>query len=181
MSLESPLIGADVPELPPWIEREYPFDRRVFTVPSGTFAGRRIHFVDHGPRDARPVLLMHGNPMWSYLWRKVIPRLDGLRTIAPDLLGLGLSDKLPRLDDHQLEPHGRAMTALVEALDLEGLVLVGQDWGGPTVTQIGVNAPGRIAGLVLANTAVVVPERPRNTSFHRFANRPLLSDVAFRV
>ncbi|MEO1088669.1 MAG: alpha/beta fold hydrolase, partial [Acidobacteriota bacterium] len=181
MDTDDQPFSSEVPALPAWIEPEYPFDRRCFTVPTGAFAGRRIHFIDHGPRDARPVLLMHGNPMWSYLWRKVIPLLPDLRIVAPDLLGLGLSDKLPRLADHQLEPHGAAITALVDALDLEGLVLVGQDWGGPMVTQVGLNAPRRVAGLVLANTAVVVPERPRNTRFHRFANRPLISDLAFRL
>ena len=170
-----------VPELPEWIASRYPFARRRFTVQDGAFAGRRLHFVDHGAEDARPVLLMHGTPMWGFLWRRVIPLLPGLRVVVPDMLGLGLSDKLPRIVDHRLEDHADALASLVRALDLRGLILVGQDWGGPMVTCVGAREADRIAGLVLANTAVVVPSRPRNTAFHRFANRPLVSDLAFRV
>ena len=129
---------------------------------------------------ARPVLLVHGNPTWSFLWRKVIAALPGVRCVAPDLLGLGLSSKPERIADHSLERHGGAVAELVGALDLREVVLVGQDWGGPIVAQVGVLQPGRIGGLVLANTAVLVPKHPRGTAFHRFARVPGLSDVVFR-
>ncbi len=178
---DASLFLGQVPELPDFIAREYPCKRRMFIIDGGAYSGRHMHFVDHGDSSAQPVLLMHGNPMWSFLWRKVISGLDGFRIIAPDMIGLGLSDKPSKIADHKLGDHGDALASLVRALDLKRLILVGQDWGGPMVTAIGAREPERIAGLVLANTAVVVPQRPRNTAFHRFANRPILSDLAFRV
>jgi haloalkane dehalogenase len=157
-----------------------PFRRAVYVLQSGPDAGRRIHFVDEGDPSARPVLLLHGNPTWSFLWRKVIAGLPGFRCVAPDLLGLGLSDRPPRIADHSLERHGAAMAELVAALDLRGILLVGQDWGGPVAAQVGARLPERIAGLVLANTTVTVPHKPKGTWFHRFARVPLVSDLVFR-
>lgn len=157
-----------------------PLRRGALRLEAGPDAGRRLHFIDHGPRDAPPVLLQHGNPTWSFLWRKVIARLGNFRCVAPDLLGLGLSDRLPRVSDHTVTRHADAVAALVEALGLERLVLVGQDWGGPVVAAVGARLPERVAGLVLANTAVLVPARPRGTAFHRLARMPVASDLLFR-
>ncbi len=139
-----------------------------------------MHFIDHGPERARPVLMLHGNPTWSFLWRKVINRLPEMRCVAPDLLGFGLSDRLPRLEDHSVERHAEAIAELVEALELRGIVFVGQDWGGPIGARVCSMLPDRIAGVVLSNTAVVLPARPRGTTFHRFARMPIISDVVFR-
>lgn len=169
------------PPLPPAAAGEMPFERGAYRLEAGADAGRRVHFVDHGPRGARVVLLLHGNPTWSFLWRKVIARLPELRCVAPDLLGLGLSDTLPRIADHSVDRHAAAVAELVAALDLAGVVLVGQDWGGPIGAAAAAADPARYAGLVLANTAVVLPARLRGTAFHRFARRPLVSDVAFRL
>ncbi|HEV8577510.1 MAG TPA: alpha/beta fold hydrolase [Thermoanaerobaculia bacterium] len=173
-----PLLPA--PALPDFLEPLLPFRRAVYVLQSGPDTGRRIHFIDQGDPSARPVLLLHGNPTWSFLWRKVIALLPGFRCVAPDLLGLGLSDRLPRIEDHSVERHGAAMAELVEALDLRGVILVGQDWGGPIAAQVGARMPERIAGLVLANTAVTLPHRPRGTLFHKFARVPLVSDLVFR-
>ncbi|HSN86511.1 MAG TPA: alpha/beta fold hydrolase, partial [Thermoanaerobaculia bacterium] len=129
---------------------------------------------------APPVLLLHGNPTWSFLWRKVIALLPGFRCVAPDLLGLGLSDRLPRISDHSVERHGAAMAELVEKLDLRRIILVGQDWGGPIAAQVGARMPERISGVVFGNTSVLVSENPRGTAFHRFARMPVLSDLVFR-
>lgn len=129
---------------------------------------------------ARPVLLVHGNPTWSFLWRGVIARLPGFRCIAPDLLGLGLSSRLPRLADHTVERHGAALAELVERLDLRDLILVGQDWGGPLASQVGLRLPERIAGIVYANTVATFPAHPHGTAFHRFARLPLVSTLVFR-
>jgi haloalkane dehalogenase len=107
-------------------------------------------------------------------------RLPELRCLAPDLLGLGLSHHPRRLSGHSVARHADAVAELVEALGIERLVLVGQDWGGPIVCGVGARLPERIAGLVLANTAVLVPERPRGTFFHRLARLPLASDLLFR-
>jgi haloalkane dehalogenase len=100
--------------------------------------------------------------------------------VAPDLLGLGLSSRLPRLADHQVDRHGAAIAELVESLDLRGVILVGQDWGGPIGAQVGVRMPERFAGLVFANTVVTLPAFPRHTAFHTFARLPLVSDLVFR-
>jgi pimeloyl-ACP methyl ester carboxylesterase len=168
------------PPLPGFLTPLLPFRRAAYEIERGPDAGRRIHFIDEGDPEARPVLMVHGNPTWSFLWRKVIAELPGFRCVAPDLLGLGLSDRLPRLADHSVERHGMAIAELVESLDLRGIVLVGQDWGGPVAAQVGARLPERIAGVVLGNTAVSVPSHPRGTAFHKFARIPGLSDLVFR-
>ncbi|HKI01947.1 MAG TPA: alpha/beta fold hydrolase [Thermoanaerobaculia bacterium] len=168
------------PPLPGFLEPLLPFRRAAYALQSGPDAGRRIHFIDQGEPAARPVLMLHGNPTWSFLWRKVIALLPGYRCVAPDLLGLGFSDRLPRMADHSVERHGAAIAELVEALDLRGVILVAQDWGGPIAAQVGARLPERIAGLVLANTAVIIPKHPRGTWFHKFARVPGVSDLVFR-
>ncbi len=173
-----PLLPA--PPLPDFLDPLLPFRRAAYLLQSGPDAGRRIHVIDHGEPQAQPVLMLHGNPTWSFLWRKVIALLPGFRCVAPDLLGLGLSDRLPRIEDHTVERHGAAMIELVEALDLRGIILVGQDWGGPIAAQVGARLPDRIAGLVLANTTVTVPSHPKGTLFHKLARLPLVSDLVFR-
>lgn len=169
------------PRLPPFLAARLPFERGSYRLEHGEDAGRRLHFIDHGPHAARPVLLQHGNPTWSFLWRKVVRRLPEHRAVAPDLLGLGYSDRLPRVADHSLDRHAAAIAELVEALDLEGVILVGQDWGGPVVARVGSLLPERIGGIVLANTSVVVADRIRTKPFHRFARTPVVSDLAFRL
>lgn len=168
------------PALPLFIAAQFPCHRRVFTLQQGEDAGRCLHYVDQGQAKERPALLLHGNPTWSFLWRKVIAELAGLRVIAPDLLGLGLSDRLPKLTDHSIDRHADAITELALALDLEDLILVGQDWGGPIAAGVGDRLGQRVVGLVLANTAVAIPKIPRGTAFHRFARLPILSDLVFR-
>ncbi len=164
------------PPLPEWLTREYPFERRMVVA-----NGDRIHLVDQGA--GRPVLMVHGNPTWSYLWRKVMPPVlaAGHRVVAPDLLGLGLSDKPRRIADHTLERHAAVMCSLVEALDLRELTIVGQDWGGPMATIVAARMPERVRAVVYGNTAVLAPKkRLKATAFHRFSHMPVVSDVAFR-
>jgi haloalkane dehalogenase len=168
------------PRLPAFIGSQLPYDRSIFQLEEGVDAGRRLHFIDHGDKRHQPVLMLHGNPTWSFLWRRVIAELPQFRCLAPDLLGLGFSDRLPRLADHSVARHADAIAQWVTALDLRDLVLVGQDWGGPIAAAVGARQPERISGLVLANTAVVLPHRLRGTTFHRFARLPLISDLAFR-
>jgi haloalkane dehalogenase len=169
------------PALPEFLVPLFPFNRRVLTLPGERNAGHRLHFVEAGPSDGRPVLLLHGNPTWSFLWRRVIQDLDELRCVAPDLLGLGLSDRLPHLRDHTVDGHAESIAELAESLDLRGVILVGQDWGGPILAAAAARMPERIAGVVLANTAVVLPRHLRGTAFHRFSHLPILSDIVFRV
>ena len=165
----------NAPDLPRWLAPEMPFDRRMARI-----GDQRIHFVDHG--EGKPVLLMHGNPTWSFLWRKVIRKLDGYRCIAPDLMGLGLSSKPLRTRAHSLERHISLIADLVEGLDLKDLIVVGQDWGGPVSAGVAERHPDRVGGLVFGNTGVLPPRRPMKVGpFHRFANAPVLSDLTFRV
>lgn len=164
------------PDLPAWLRAELPYHRR-----STEIAGRTITFVDHGPEDAQPVLLVHGNPTWSYLWRKVIGMLDGatLRIIAPDLPGFGTSDKPRRASAHQLDMHIGTVSTLLEQLGLRAPITVGQDWGGPIACGVGERVGA--AGLVIGNTAVLKPARPfRPKGFHRFSHMPVVSDAVFR-
>ncbi|MEM7355816.1 MAG: alpha/beta fold hydrolase [Acidobacteriota bacterium] len=168
------------PALPLFIAAQLALHRRCYAVTQGPDRGRNLHYIDEGGAKQRPVVLLHGNPTWSFLWRKVIAELDGLRAIAPDLLGLGFSDRLPQLRDHSVDRHADAIAELVLALDLEGVILVGQDWGGPIIAAVGARLQRRVAGLVLANTAVALPRIPRGTLFHRFARLPWISDLVFR-
>jgi cis-3-alkyl-4-acyloxetan-2-one decarboxylase len=168
------------PALPGWLSAMLPFRRGAYALERGPDATRRVHFVDEGDRDAPAVVMLHGNPTWCLLWRKVIAALPRCRCIAPDLLGLGFSSVLPAIADHSIDRHADALVELLDALALPRYVLVGQDWGGPIATAIGVRRPERVAGVVLANTAVVVPARPRGTAFHRFARMPVVSDLVFR-
>lgn len=165
----------DVPELPAWLAALLPLRRRASVLADGS----QIHRIDHGEADAPVVLLLHGNPTWSFLWREVIARLPGLRCVAPDLLGFGLSSRIA-LHEHTVERHVDALAELVEALELRRFVLVGQDWGGALGPVLAARMPERVAGVVLGNTSVVLPPRPRGTWFHRFARTPVVSDLAFR-
>lgn len=167
------------PAIPDWLARQLPFRRAL--VPVGD--GLHMHVMEQGA--GLPVLMLHGNPTWGYLWRKVALALGGepLRIILPDLVGLGLSDKPRDPSAHTLENHGRWLGALIDAVIPDGrLVFVGQDWGGPVGLRALADRPSRVAGLVLANT-VIGPPRPgfKSTAFHRFARLPVVADVAFRV
>lgn len=166
--------------LPDFIARQLPFRSHFAPVRFGS-AQVRMHFLDHG--EGRPVLLLHGNPTWSFLWRKVMAALEGqgLRLVAPDLVGLGLSDKPRALAAHSLPHHGQAVLELVERLDLRDVVLGVQDWGGPIGAWVAARSGGRVTGLVVLNTSVLVPRAFKSTAFHRFARVPGVSDVAFRV
>lgn len=167
------------PPLPARIAALLPFPRADYELTRGRHAGLELHYLDAGPRDAEAVFLVHGNPTWSLLWRKVMLGLPHRRCIAPDLLGFGLSSKPRRIEEHSVDGHADALCELIEALQLRRVLLVGQDWGGPLCAAIGARMPERVRGLVLGNTSVLVPERPRGTWFHRFARIRGVSEVAF--
>lgn len=121
----------------------------------------RIAYVDEGPRDADPVLCLHGEPTWGYLYRHELPPLvaAGHRVIVPDLVGFGRSDKPSRMDDHTYARHVGWITGLVDALDLEGTTLLAQDWGGLIGLRVLAGRPDRFAGAVLANTGLPTGEQ----------------------
>ncbi|MCA9634338.1 MAG: alpha/beta fold hydrolase [Myxococcales bacterium] len=163
------------PTLPTWLEPQVPFKRYRVQV-----GGYRMHVMEQGR--GRPVLLLHGNPTWGYLYRKVASELAGepLRLIMPDLIGLGFSDKPVDALAHQLDHHASWLGSLIDQLELEDLIFVGQDWGGPIGLRALADRPRRMTGLVILNT-VIGPPRPefKPTTFHRFARLPLVSDFVF--
>lgn len=170
-------LFSDAPALPEWLEEQLPFRRRMYT--GGDY---KMHFIDEG---SGPVVLMqHGNPMWCYLWRKVIRLVlaQPVRVIAPDLIGMGLSDKPRDPRVHTLGFHGRQLSDLIRALDLQDIILVGQSWGGPVTGLAAAMNPERIAGAVFSNTYLHLHKKPpRVMPFHRFANMPLIADAVFRL
>lgn len=134
---------------------DFPFAAHYVTVPGGEGADLRIGYIDEGPRDAAPVLLMHGEPSWSYLYRKIIPRLSGEhRVVAPDLVGFGRSDKPADKDDYSYERHVAWMSAWLLALDLKDITLFCQDWGGLIGLRLVAAFPERFARVVVGNTGL---------------------------
>ncbi len=123
----------------------FPFQSRWFDE-----AGPRVHYIDEGA--GRPVLMFHGNPTWSFLYRKVIQQLSGrFRCVAMDYPGFGLSER-PSGYGYTSEEHARVIGKLVDHLNLDGFIVVGQDWGGPIGMTIAMERANRVAGMVFANT-----------------------------
>jgi tRNA(adenine34) deaminase len=131
-------------------------------------AGLRLHYLDEGPRDA-PVtwLCLHGNPSWSYLYRRMIPVFlaAGDRVVAPDLVGFGKSDKPKREAAHSFEWHRQVLLELVERLDLRDVVLVVQDWGGLLGLTLPMEDPERYRGLLVMNTMLATGDQPLSPGF----------------
>src|SRR5487761_1019363 len=125
--------------------------------------GARMAYVEAGPADGEPVLLLHGEPSWSFLYRHVMPVLAdaGLRAIAADLIGFGRSDKPAEIDDHSYARHVEWVRAFAfDALGLHGLTLVGQDWGGLIGLRLVAEHPDRFARVVAANTGLPTGDQP---------------------
>jgi cis-3-alkyl-4-acyloxetan-2-one decarboxylase len=145
--------------------------------------GVRLHYVDEGPRDGEPVLMLHGQPTWSYLYRRFIPPLvdAGYRAIAYDQLGYGRSDKPDDLGAYSIERHIRHLDALVDELELRDVTLVVHDWGGPIGLGWAVDNADRLKRLVVFNTGTGhVPEGARTPWFSRLVRTPYLGDVLTR-
>jgi haloalkane dehalogenase len=144
----------------------FPFEPRYVEISSGL----RMHYVDEGPRHGQTVLMLHGEPSWSYLYRKMIPIVTaaGYRAVAPDLIGFGRSDKPASRDDYTYAAHVGWMTALVEALDLRGITLVCQDWGGLIGLRVAAEHPDRFARIVAANTFLPTGDAPAGEAFLRW-------------
>lgn len=134
----------------------FPFAPRYVQVPDGEGGELRMHYVDEGPRDGQVILCLHGQPTWSYLYRKMIPPLvaAGHRVIAPDLIGFGRSDKPVRREDYTYAAHVGWMAAFVSALGLRDITLVCQDWGGLIGLRVVAAQPSRFARVVAANTGL---------------------------
>ena len=123
---------------------------------AGDLEGLRMHYVESG--DGAPVLLLHGEPTWSYLYRKMIPPLsETFLVIAPDYIGFGRSDKPTDRDWYSYDRHVDSIVQLIEALDLSDVTVVVQDWGGPIGLRVAVEHPERFARLVILNTGIMRP------------------------
>ena len=130
-------------------EGTWPYEPKWFDSPEG-----RMHYVDEGRRDGRPVVMVHGNPTWGYLYRNFIGPLveAGHRAIVPDHLGFGRSDKPRDAELYRVPRHAQRLDALLESLDLRGAVVVPQDWGGPIGLHWATRHPERVDGLFILNT-----------------------------
>lgn len=127
----------------------YPFTSHWFDSTRG-----RMHYVDEGPLSGQgpPILLCHGNPTWSFLYRDIIVALrDRFRCVAPDYLGFGLSERPPGFG-YTIAEHAQVVGELVEHLNLDGYLTMGQDWGGPISMAVDVERADRVRGVVLGNT-----------------------------
>jgi len=131
----------------------------------------RVHYIDEGPADAAPVLLMHGEPSWSYLYRQMVPVLvaAGHRVIAPDLVGFGRSDKPTEVADYTYARHVEWMRQLLfDHLDLRDVTYFGQDWGGLIGLRLVALVPDRYARVAVGNTGLPTGHGPASEAFLRW-------------
>ncbi len=145
----------------------YPFEPRYLHLSGGL----RVHYLDEGPVDPAPVLLLHGEPSWSYLYRTMIPVLvaAGHRCIAPDLVGFGRSDKPADPGDYSYQRHVDWMSeAIFDRLGLTDITLVGQDWGGLIGLRLVAARPDRFSRVVAANTGLPTGDLPLGDAFMRW-------------
>ncbi|NIR00927.1 MAG: alpha/beta fold hydrolase [Gemmatimonadales bacterium] len=148
----------------------YPFEDHYVEI-----EGHRLHYVDEGSGD--PVLLFHGNPTWSFLYRKFIPEIAKThRAVAPDYLGFGMSDK-PKDGDYTIAAHIDRLTRFIEALGLEQITPVMQDWGGPIGFAYAVDYPDNIKRLVILNTSVFTGRTAGIPLVLRMMRAPVLGEL----
>lgn len=140
---------------------EFPYEPRYVEVPAGDGDTLRMAYVDEGPRDAPVVLMLHGEPSWSFLYRKVIAAVTaaGLRAVAPDLVGFGRSDKPASRDDYTYQRHVDWLRAFLDATGLRAITLLCQDWGGLLGLRLCGEEPARFARVVAANTFLPTGDR----------------------
>jgi haloalkane dehalogenase len=150
---------------------DFPFEPRYADLEDPHGGVIRVGYVEAGPADGPPVLLLHGEPSWSFLYRKMLPVLAsaGLRAIAPDLVGFGRSDKPGHQADHSYARHVEWMRGFAfDALDLRDVTLVGQDWGGLIGLRLVAANPSRFARVVAANTGLPTGDTDMPAVWHSF-------------
>ena len=150
-----------------WLDRTcYPFKSNYFDLSEG-----RVHYIDEG--EGPPVVMLHGNPTWSFLYCHLIRGLsDDYRCIAPDLLGFGLSET-PSAFPYRPADHARVVDQVIDALDLQDAVIVGHDWGGPIGLDVATRRPDTVAGLVVTNTWMW----PRQDVYSQVSSRIIATPV----
>jgi len=144
---------------------DFPFESQYRQV-----EGLRLAHLDEG--SGPPVIFFHGEPTWSFLWRKVIPPVvaAGYRAIAPDLAGFGRSDKPLDIEWYTYDRHTEVMAGLLEDLDLREATIVVHDWGGPIGLRLAVEAPDRIRRMVILDTGLFTGHQPMSDAWHQFRN-----------
>jgi haloalkane dehalogenase len=145
----------------------YAFEPHYVDVPDGDGGELRVHYIDEGPADGQVVLMLHGEPSWSYLYRKMVPVVvaAGLRAVAVDLVGFGRSDKPTERSDYTYQRHVDWTWAAIEAAGLDDLTLVGQDWGGLIGLRLVGEHPDRFARVVASNTFLPTGDRHPGEAF----------------
>ena len=145
----------------------YPFEPHYLDVTAAGVPPLRMHYVDEGPRDGAPVVLLHGEPTWSYLYRTMIGPLAaaGHRVLAPDLIGFGRSDKPALMSDYSYQRHVDWITSWLNQLDLRDIAVVVQDWGSLIGLRVAAENPDRFAKLFIANGFLSTAERPAPPAF----------------
>lgn len=157
----------------------WPYEPKYFETEAG-----RMHYVDEGPRDGRPVVLVHGNPTWGYLYRHFIsPLADaGYRVVVPDHLGFGRSDKPDDARLYEVPLHSERLIALLDSLGLEDATVVGQDWGGPIGLSWPANRPDKVRSLYIMNTfAHRPPPGTKVPSILRFIRAPVVGEILIKA
>lgn len=148
----------------------FPFEPNYLDDLKG-FEGLRMHYIDEGPKNSKQVFLcLHGQPTWSYLYRKMIPIFSsaGFRSVAPDFLGFGRSDKPVDDQVYTFDFHRRFLIKFIESLDLKKIVLVCQDWGGILGLTLPMDMPNRFTHLILMNTTLGTGEGVPSPGFRAF-------------
>lgn len=167
------MVMTTAPQLPPWLRELYPFEPRRFATPAGT-----LSYLDEGPRSDEAVVMVHGNPTWSFFYRDVVLALRGqMRCIVPDHIGCGLSDK-PQQWDYTLPNHIANLRALLDSLQLRKIHLIVHDWGGPIGLGALLPQAEKLSRVVILNTAAfadkIVPLRIR------LCRAPLIGELIVR-
>ena len=149
---------------------DYNFDPHYLMVDDSEDNELRVHYLDEGPRDADPVLLLHGEPSWCYLYRKMIPILTaaGHRVIAPDLPGFGRSDKPTSRTDYTYQRHVNWMQSVLDQLDLNNITLFCQDWGGLIGLRLVAENPDRFARVAAGNTMLPTGDHDLGEGFRKW-------------
>ena len=147
---------------------DFPYEPRYVEIDDGVGGRLRVAYLDEGPADGETVLLLHGEPSWSFLYRRMIPVLvaAGLRVVAPDLVGFGRSDKPADRDDYSYARHVKWMRqALFDEIGLADVTVVGQDWGGLIGLRLVAENSDRFARVVVANTGLPTGDQPMSEAF----------------
>ena len=149
---------------------DFPFDAHYLDIQDRDLGRLRIHYLDEGPRDAPTVLCLHGEPSWSFLYRKMIPIFTaaGFRVVAPDLVGFGRSDKPADRNDYSYSKHVQWMSDWLEAAGLSDITLLGQDWGGLIGLRLLAENPALFTRFSISNTGLPTGDQGVSEAFERW-------------